>query len=110
MTGWIVADRRFAPGDFHTGMKPPTDADARIWIDDGDSSVTHIDVRGLQRPQPLIRILDLLRHARDGMVVIAHLDREPIALYPELAEIDWWAEPIDGGPGEVRLRLQRGDA
>lgn len=91
-------------------VNPPTSPQARIWIDADDAAVTHIDVRGLQRPQPLIRILELLRQASDGAVVIAHLDREPIALYPELAEIDWWAEPLDGDPGEVRLRLRRGDA
>jgi hypothetical protein len=28
-----------------------------------------------------------------------------VFLYPELAELGWTAERIDGEPGEVRLRL-----
>jgi hypothetical protein len=39
--------------------------------------------------------------------VIAHLDRDPVMLYPELAQLGWEAEPIEGEPGEVRLRLRR---
>ncbi|HLT27701.1 MAG TPA: DUF2249 domain-containing protein [Zeimonas sp.] len=69
----------------------------------------HIDVRGLQPPQPMVAILTLLRSVDDDRPVIVHLDREPQLLYPELAEIGWSAEIIDGEPGEVRLRLTRGE-
>lgn len=65
----------------------------------------HIDVRGLPAPEPLVTILELVGSIRDATPVIAHLDRDPRMLYPELAEIGWSAEPIEGAPGEVRLRL-----
>jgi hypothetical protein len=39
--------------------------------------------------------------------VIAHLDRDPVMLYPELAQMGWEAEHVEGEPGEVRLRLRR---
>jgi len=77
---------------------------ARQWSEDGQ---VHIDVRGLAPPQPLVAILRLLRSAGQGSPVIAHLDRDPVMLYPELAQIGWDAERIDGEPGEVRLRLRR---
>jgi uncharacterized protein DUF2249 len=80
---------------------------ARQWTEAGD---THIDVRGLAPPDPLVAILRLLRLLRaQGLEarVIAHLDRDPVMLYPELAQIGWEAEHIEGEPGEVRLRLRR---
>lgn len=68
---------------------------------------THIDVRGLAPPDPLVAILELVRTVPAGTAVIVHHDREPALLYPELAEIGWSAERVGGEPGEVRLRLQR---
>jgi hypothetical protein len=77
---------------------------ARVWSEpDG----THIDVRGLQAPQPLVAILQLLATAAPDALVTVHHDRDPLLLYPELAQIGWWAERIAGDPGEVRLRLVR---
>ena len=57
--------------------------------------------------RPLVAILRLLRTLGDEVRVIAHLDRDPVMLYPELAQLGWEAEPIEGEPGEVRLRLRR---
>lgn len=85
---------------------PPTRSEALTWqAADGQ----HIDVRGLDAPQPLIRILRLVMASPPDGVVIVHHDRDPKMLYPELANIGWWAERIEGEPGEVRLRLARGD-
>jgi len=67
----------------------------------------HIDVRGLPAPQPLVQILTLVRSIEDDRAVVVHHDRDPQLLYPELAEIGWSAEIVDGEPGEVRLRLLR---
>ena len=80
-------------------------AEARVWRDDGDAATTHIDVRGLPPPQPMIQILQLVQRLPAEAIVIVHHDRDPVWLYPELAQIGWWAEPIDGEPGEVRLRI-----
>jgi len=80
-------------------------ADARVWND--SDATTHIDVRGLPPPQPLIRILQLVQRLPGDAVVIVHHDRDPVLLYPELEQIGWWADAIDGDPGEVRLRLMR---
>jgi hypothetical protein len=75
---------------------------ARIW-DEADGK--HIDVRGLPAPLPLLNILQLVREAAPGSVVIVHHERDPLLLYPELVQIGWWADRIPGDPGEVRLRL-----
>ena len=76
----------------------------RQWQDKGEA---HIDVRGLMPPQPLVAILRLLASADANTIVIVHLDRDPVMLYPELAQMGWGAETIPGDAGEVRLRLRR---
>jgi hypothetical protein len=80
------------------------DAQGRRW-DDADG--IHIDVRGLPAPQPLVAILTLVQSVRDATPVIVHHERDPLMLYPELAELGWTAERIDAPAGEVRLRLER---
>ena len=71
--------------------------------DDG----THIDVRGLQPPEPMVAIIALIERPDVADRVIVHHDREPIFLYPELAERGWNHQIIDGEPGEIRLLLTR---
>ena len=72
-----------------------------------DGEAWHIDVRGLAPPQPLVEILRLVESVNDAAPVIVHHDRDPVLLYPELAERGWNADAIEGDPGEVRLRLTR---
>jgi hypothetical protein len=85
------------------------DGTTRIWQ---SADGVHIDVRGLNPPEPMIEILKLL----DGgglSSLTAHLDREPIFLYPELEERGWSHEVLPSECGdtacdhEVRLHLVR---
>jgi uncharacterized protein (DUF2249 family) len=76
----------------------------RQWLaDDG----WHIDVRGAPPPQPLVEILRLVGSLHDATTVTVHHDRDPVMLYPELAQIGWEAERLEAGAGEVRLLLRR---
>jgi len=77
--------------------------EAREWTEDG---AAHIDVRGLPPPQPLVAILRRVHMLGAGGELIVHHDRDPMMLYPELAEIGWDAERIPAPLGEVRLRLR----
>lgn len=74
----------------------------RVWA---EADGTHIDVRGLPPPQPLVQILQLVTQAGDRGAIVVHHDRDPVLLYVELVQLGWWAERIDGDPGEFRLRL-----
>lgn len=71
----------------------------------------HIDVRGLDAPQPMLQILALLEMIAPvpAAAVIVHHDREPIYLYPELAERGWNHALLPAEGSEVRLRLWRDD-
>lgn len=104
-----MKDRGEMKGDRRNGgASPPdtTDFGAKVWRA-GDG--VHIDVRGLERPGPMIAILALIDGSGHDGVVVAHLDREPVFLYPELAERGWSHAPVSGKPDEVRLVLRKGD-
>jgi hypothetical protein len=82
---------------------PPSRQAPALWR---DGTTAHIDVRGMVPPQPLVAILRLVRSMPPAQIV-AHLDRDPVMLYPELAELGWEASPLPGDAGEVRLLLRR---
>jgi Uncharacterized conserved protein (DUF2249) len=81
------------------------EAQPRRWR---DAQGEHIDVRGLPAPQPLVAILRLVHEQGESdAAVIVHHDRDPLALYPELAEIGWTAVRLPSDAGVVLLRLER---
>lgn len=80
-------------------------APPQIW---NEADGLHIDVRGLPPPQPLVEIMRWVAASTDGAPIIVHHDRDPVLLYPELLQAGWWAERIDGPPGQVVLRLTPG--
>jgi hypothetical protein len=77
------------------------------------ADAVHIDVRGLEAPEPMVMILGLIDGGDVSSPLIAHLDREPIFLYPELDDRGWAHEILPsecGDPAcenEVLLQLVR---
>jgi hypothetical protein len=73
----------------------------------------HLDLRGLDPPEPLVTVLRLIDSGEAETVIIAHFDREPIFLYPELDDRGWTHEMIASSCGgshcgdDVALRLVR---
>ena len=67
----------------------------------------HIDVRGLVSPEPMVAILGRIESVDQDGTITVHHDREPIYLYPELAERGWQHRIVAGETGEVRLILTR---
>jgi len=118
--GFATFGQRLAPdhwciccqqGETEEAKPPPrplpttTELGAKMWrVGHG----VHIDVRGLERPRPMIAILSLIDGAGHEGVITAHLDREPVFLYPELAERGWSYGIVPGEPDEVRLVLEKG--
>jgi uncharacterized protein (DUF2249 family) len=98
---WRVYFRK--PQESCAEASPASDG-ARIWR---ESEAAHIDVRGLEAPEPMLVILRLLERPDCATSVIVHHEREPLFLYPELAERGWRHEVLASEPGEVRLRLTR---
>ena len=65
---------------------------SRIWR---SPEGVHIDVRGLEPPEPMVEILRMIDRGEVDSVLIAHLDRDPIFLYPELEDRGWSHEVMD---------------
>ncbi|MCZ2110211.1 MAG: DUF2249 domain-containing protein [Dehalococcoidia bacterium] len=66
-----------------------------------------IDNRGLQPPEPMVRILSGLDGLTDGDELVALMDREPIMLYPQLERRGWtWDFETNGDDG-YRLSIRR---
>jgi hypothetical protein len=83
---------------------------SRTW-QAGDA--VHIDVRGLDPPEPMVAILQAIDSGAVNTVLVAHLDREPIFLYPELDDRGWSYELIQSSCGSpdcedgIMLRMER---
>jgi hypothetical protein len=87
----------------------PSSDRSRVWQ---TSYAIHLDVRGLAPPEPMVAILRLIDGGEVENVLIAHLDREPVFLYPELDERGWAHEIISAresqiGEQDVQLRIAR---
>jgi hypothetical protein len=84
-------------------------AGVRYWV---GSDGPHLDVRGLECPEPLVEVLRAV-DADESASLIVHFDQEPVLLYSELGDRGWVHEvlPPDCGDAacsdEVRLRLTR---
>lgn len=83
---------------------------SRIWRAD---DAVHIDVRGLDPPEPMVAILNAIDSGEVNTVFVAHLDREPIFLYPELDDRGWSHELVQSSCGSpdcedgIMLRMEK---
>jgi uncharacterized protein (DUF2249 family) len=71
---------------------------------------TTIDVRGLEPPEPMVRVLEALEHATPGRELIVMHDRRPLFLYPQLDDRGFAHETDEPEPGVIRIRIRRGGA
>jgi hypothetical protein len=61
----------------------------------------------MEPPGPLLRILNMLETLGAGQRLIAHIDREPLLLYPELLERDWTYEGASQPDGSFIIQIFR---
>ena len=67
----------------------------------------HLDTRGMEPPGPLVRILTTLETLGEGQSLVAHIDREPLLLFPELIERGWVYEGAPQTDGSFFIRIFR---
>lgn len=67
----------------------------------------HVDTRGLAPPDPLVAVLWHISQPDQSGPVIAHFDRNPIYLFPELVERGWQHEYVATDLEDVQLILKR---
>ncbi len=51
-----------------------------------NEKVFELDVRGMEPPEPMVKILETLPKLNDNTVLLVHHHREPLMLYDKLAE------------------------
>jgi len=82
--------------------------ETRVWR---TPDAIHINLRGLEPPEPLVTILQMIDRGEVDNVLIAHFDHEPIFLYPELDDRGWSHEIIASECGSctdgVKLSIGR---
>jgi uncharacterized protein (DUF2249 family) len=72
----------------------------------GDGPRT-IDVRGLEPPEPMVRILEAVEGLRAGDAIEVLHERRPMFLYPQLDERGFSHETDESEPGVVRIVIRR---
>lgn len=86
-------------------LAPGSAPEAVLWPEPAHS----LDLTGLTPPEPMTRILSLLQKMQPGQVLFALLDREPVLLFPELAQLGHeWAGNHSPDKASYRLMIRRG--
>lgn len=66
-----------------------------------------LDVRGLEPPLPMVRILEALDSLPPGQPLVVTHERRPMLLYPQLEERGFGHLTDELGPGEFRITIWR---
>lgn len=70
--------------------------------------VVDVDARGLEPPEPMMRILTALSQLAPGEALRAQTDRRPIHLYPHLAKRGFCGETKEAADGSYLTFIRRG--
>ena len=96
---WTVWFYRESPAP--TAVAAPPRAAAA----DGDKAV--LDVRGLEPPEPMVKILERLDTLAPGQRLVVLHERRPMLLYPQLDERGFLHDTEEVEPGQVRIVIRR---
>jgi len=71
------------------------------------ATVIDVDARGLEPPQPLVKILEALATLPDGAELRARTDRRPMHLYTQLEERGFAGETGEQNDGSFITKISR---
>ncbi len=66
-----------------------------------------VDARGLEPPQPLVKILEAVTALPAGARLRAHTDRRPMHLYAQLEERGFKSESVEQADGSFITYVER---
>jgi len=78
-------------------------AQAEPAITSADRDTLVVDVRGLDPPEPMVRVLERLDALRPGQRIVVLHERRPMLLYPQLEDRGFTHETEELEPGLVRI-------
>ena len=100
-----------APDDWTVWFYPepgaPADTAAAAHSVASASGDMLVDVRGLEPPEPMVRVLERLDALRPGQRLVVLHERRPMLLYPQLDERGFTHETDEPEPGLVRIVVRR---
>lgn len=84
----------------------PDESEAAAAAVGGDPVTLSLDVRGLEPPLPMLRVLECLERLGPGQRLEVVHDRRPLFLYPQLDERGFLHETHEPEPGVVRIVIR----
>ena len=72
-----------------------------------NATIVDVDARGLEPPQPMVRILEALSSLPTDAVLRARTDRRPLHLYPLLEDRGFTAETQAEADGSFATHIRR---
>ncbi|MCC6823894.1 MAG: DUF2249 domain-containing protein [Verrucomicrobia subdivision 3 bacterium] len=73
----------------------------------GQPNVTEVDARGLEPPQPMVKILEALASLPPGAMLQARTDRRPMHLYARLEERGFTGESQEQSDGSFLTHIHQ---
>lgn len=116
--GYTHTSKQLESGDwevlFTHGSGPKTDSkhDTSVAAGSGageakPSSYIEVDARGLEPPQPMVKILEALTNLPAKTGIRAHTDRRPMHLYAHLEERGFVGETTEQTDGSFLTHIRR---
>lgn len=75
-----------------------------------EAPTRRLDVRGLEPPEPIVKILDALERLGPGETLEVIHERRPMLLYPQLDDRGFVHETDEAERGVTRIRIRRGES
>ena len=72
-----------------------------------ETQIIELDARGLEPPQPMMKILEALAALPEGATLAAHTDRQPLLLYPMLEQRGFTYETNSQTDGSHLTQIRR---
>jgi uncharacterized protein (DUF2249 family) len=95
-------------GGATTGFIPPTAPPCRAAPTPTEpTEIIEVDARGLEPPQPMVKILEALADLPAGAGLRAHTERKPMHLYAQLEERGFVGDTAEQKDGSHVTRIRR---
>ncbi len=113
----VLAQQGFSPspkalpsGDWEVLFRRPTKTATSHSGADSPAATAHIvevDARGLEPPQPMVKILEALAALPEDAELLARTDRRPMHLYPQLEQRGFSASSEEQADGSFATHIRR---
>lgn len=105
---WEVCFSRDAAAPAPEATRPPASSCGCGCHEETAGEVVEVDARGLQPPQPMVKILETLESLPARTAMKARTDRRPVHLYGFLTDRGFIGESVEQPDGSFITHIRRG--